>query len=43
MSVQCDVRKESLHMTGLGYHGRPLPSHHSNVLNMYNIFTMNGR
>ena len=43
MSVLCNVRKEVLHVTGLDYHGRPLPSHHSKVLIMFNIFTMNGR
>ena len=43
MSVQCNMLKEVLHMTGLDYYGRPLPSHHSKVLIMYNIFTMYGR
>ena len=35
--------KEVLHVIGLDYHGRLLPFHHSKVLIMYNIFTMNGR
>ena len=43
MSVQCNMQKEVLHVNGLDYHGRPLPSHHSKVYIMYNILTMNGR
>ena len=43
MSVQCNMRREFLHVTGLDYHGRPVPSHHSKVLIMYDISTMYGR
>ena len=42
MSVQCNMLKEVLHVTGLDYYGRPLPSLHSKVLVMYDIFTMYG-
>ena len=38
MSVQCNMWKEVLYVTGLDYHGRPLPSHHSKVVFMYLSF-----
>ena len=35
MSVQCNMWKEFLHVTGLNYHSRPLRSHYSKVIFMY--------
>ena len=35
MSVQCNMRKECLDVTGLNYHSRSLPSSYPNVFFMY--------
>ena len=35
MSVQFNMQKEFLHVTGLNYYSRPLSSHHSKVIFMY--------
>ena len=40
MCVQCNMLKECLHVTGLNYHSRPLPSHYSKVIFMYKSFSM---
>ena len=40
MSVQCNMPKGCLHVTGLNYYSRPLPSHYSKVIFMYKSFSM---